>query len=74
MTPNPVIGGNNYYHDSSNISSRNQTESFNFGKKQTVTKLRSKNLVISKVRKKGRSVGRNNQGLNSSFIKKNKQK
>ena len=73
MTPNPVIDGNNY-NDSSNISSKNYTESFKFRNERSITKLNSNNLVISKVKRKDKSVGSRRSGLSSSFIKKNKQK
>lgn len=73
MTPNPVIGGNNY-NDSSNISSRNYTGSVNYGRKHEITKLKSNGLVISKVKKVKRTKKERNLHLNSSFIKNKQQK
>ena len=73
MTPNPVIGGNNY-HESSNISSKNYTGSANYGRKHEITKLKSNDLVISKVRKVKRHKRQRNSHLNSSFIKRKQQK
>jgi hypothetical protein len=72
-TPNPVIGGNNY-NESSNLSSKNNTNSFQFGKNRSVTKLKSETMLITKSRRPDRSNGSRRSNLSSSYIKKNKQK
>ena len=73
MTPNPVIGGNNY-HDSSNISSKNQTDSMTMKKVPGITKLKKDNLVISKVKLKNKNMSSRRSALSVSQIKKKKQK
>lgn len=73
MTPNPVIGGNNY-HESSQISSRNQTDSIRGRENPGITKLKKNTMVISKIKIKNKSIGSRRSALASSYIKKNKQK